>query len=246
MTELRKLLHQGVSEIDEDFIAGERDVDPDLFERHSTPVDGTDVDYGAIQTKIDEIFVDDDYPQYEAKMDAALAPTIHANIRIDRRTARDERIWYYLAAVKFDDFVRYRWRFDFENNRTAAFEKFLGETTGNNLYTNAIGRLWWLAELTHVDPATAPVDVDDEYELTREVFEFNFLANRILDNAFHMSKPLVIAVVDQFADESQDLVNVMPDRLSTLLSMMPAEGWVEDNSVEVVSRLKRQMKSERA
>ncbi|MFC7233400.1 DUF6339 family protein [Saliphagus sp. GCM10025308] len=189
MTELRKLLHQGVSEIDEDFIAGERDVDPDLFERHSTPVDGTDVDYGAIQTKIDEIFVDDDYPQYEAKMDAALAPTIHANIRIDRRTARDERIWYYLAAVKFDDFVRYRWRFDFENNRTAAFEKFLGETTGNNLYTNAIGRLWWLAELTHVDPATAPVDVDDEYELTREVFEFNFLANRILDNAFHMSKP---------------------------------------------------------
>ncbi|MFC7233401.1 hypothetical protein ACFQMM_22320 [Saliphagus sp. GCM10025308] len=56
----------------------------------------------------------------------------------------------------------------------------------------------------------------------------------------------MIAVVDQFADESQDLVNVMPDRLSTLLSMMPAEGWVEDNSVEVVSRLKRQMKSERA
>jgi hypothetical protein len=246
MTELRKLKHQAVSEIDEDFIAGDREIAPELFERHSTPVAGTDVDYGAIQSKINEIFVADEYSQYEATMDAALAPTVHSAIPIDRRTARDERIWYYLASAKFDDFIRYRWRFDFENARAAAFEKFLGETKGNDLYTNAIGRLWWLAELTHVDPTTAPVDVDDEYELTRNVFEYNFLANRILDNAFHMSKPLVIAVVDQFADESNDLVNDMPDRLSTLLSMMPVEGWVEDNSVEAVNRLKRRMKAERA
>lgn len=246
MTQLRTLQHQAVSEIDEAFIEGTRTISPDLFERHSKPVEGTNVDYGAIQSKIDEIFVDDDYPRYEASMDAALAPTLHSEIQIDRRTARDERIWYYLAAVKFDDFVRYRWRFDFESSRTAAFEKFLGETRGNDLYTNALGRLWWLAELTHVDPATAAVDVDDEYELTRKVFEYNFLANRILDNAFHMSKPLVVAVVDQFADEPNELVNDMPDRLSTLLSMMPAEGWVEDNSVEVVRRLKRQMKAERS
>jgi len=249
MSELRLLQQQAVSEIDEDFISGERNIKPELFERHSSPVEGTDVDYGAIQDRIDGIFVDPEYPEYEASMDAELAPTIHAEIDIDRRTARDERIWYYLAAVKFDDFVRYRWRFDFEDSRAAAFEKFLGETRANNLYSNAIGRLWWLAELTHVDPATeAAVDVgvDDEYELTRKAFEFNFLANRILDNAFHMSKPLVVAVVDQFADESQDLVNDMPDRLSTLLSMMPAEGWVDDNSVEVVEKLKRQMKRERS
>lgn len=248
MTELRKLQPQAVSEIDEEFIAGERAIATELFDRHSTPVEGTDVDYGAIQSKIDEIFVDPDYPQYEATMDAALAPTLHSEIRIDRRTARDERIWYYLASAKFDDFVRYRWRFDFDKSRNAAFEKFLGETKGNDLYTNALGRLWWLAELTHVDPETTAidVDVDDEYELTREVFEYNFLANRILDNAFHMSKPLVVAVVDQFADEPNDLVNDMPDRLSTFLSMMPAEGWVEDNSVAVVERLKQQMKAERS
>lgn len=246
MTELRVLKHQAVSEIDEEFIRGDREIDPALFERHSTPVEGTDVDYGAIQRKIDEIFVDPEYPRYEASMDAALAPTIHSSIEVDRRTARDERIWYYLAAVQFDDFVRYRWRFNFEENRNAAFEKFLGETKGNNLYSNAIGRLWWLAELTHVNPATAPVDVDDEYELTRTVFEFNFLANRILDNAFHMSKPLVVAVVDQFADEDQELVNDMPDRLSTILSVMPAEGWVENNSVEVVRRMKERMKAERS
>lgn len=246
MTELRTLKPQAVSEIDEEFIRGDREISADLFQRHSSPVEGTDVDYGAIQNKIDEIFIDPDYPEYEASMDAALAPTIHSEIDIDRRTARDERIWYYLATVKFDDFVRYRWRFDLEEERTAAFEKFLGETKGSNLYSNAIGRLWWLAELTHVNPTTAPVDVDDEYELTRKVFEYNFLANRILDNAFHMSKPLVVAVVDQFADEKNEVVNEMPDRLSTLLSMMPAEGWVEDNSVEVVRRLKRNMKDERS
>lgn len=246
MSELRRLQHEAVSEIDEAFVEGEREIDAGLFERHSKPVEGTDVDYGAIQDQVDEILID--YDEHEATMDAALAPTIHSEIQIDRRTARDVRIWYYLAAVKFDDFVRHRWRFDFEDARTAAFEKFLGETRGNNLYSNAIGRLWWLAELTHVDPVTTDidVDVDHEYELTETVFEYNFLANRILDNAFHMSKPLVVAVVDQFADQPQTpTVNDMPDRLSTLLSMMPAEGWVEDNSVQVVRRLKEQMVAER-
>lgn len=247
MSQLRFLEQQGVSEIDEPFIKGEREVDPALFERHSKPVEGTTVDYGAIQNKIDEIFVDEDYPRHKATMDAALAPTLHREIDISRRTARDERIWYYLASVKFDDFVRYRWRFDFETSKQAAFEKFLGETRGNNLYSNAIGRLWWLAELTHVDlDNDYGVEVDNEYELTREVFEYNFLANRILDNAFHMSKPLVVAVVDQFADADNELVNDMPDRLSTLLSMMPAEGWVEDNSLEVVKRLKERMQAEQS
>lgn len=241
MSQLRRLTEQGASEIDEAFITEEREINDALFERHSEPIEGTDINYGTIQNKIDEIFVNEDYPEYEAKMDAALAPTLHREIDIDRRTARDKRIWYYLAAVKFEDFVRYRWRFDLETQRTAAFEKFKGETRGNNLYSNAIGRLWWLAELTHVDPATADVDVDDEYELTRDVFEYNFLANRILDNAFHMSKPLVVAVVDQFSDADNDIVNDMPDRLSTLLSMMPAEGWVEDNSLTVVRRLKKRM-----
>ncbi len=248
MTQLRALQQQGVSEIDEPFIKGERDIDAALFERHSTPVEAGEVDYGAIRSKIDEIYVDSDYSEHQASIDAALAPTIHSAIDLDRRTARETRIWYYLAAAKFDDFVRYRWSFDFENAQTAAYEKFLGETKGNNLYSNAIGRLWWLAELTHVDPDNPPVDVDvdDEYELTRDVFEYNFLANRILDNAFHMSKPLVVSVVDQFADEKQPLVNDMPDRLSTLLSMMPAEGWVEDNSYEVVSQMKQRMKAERS
>jgi hypothetical protein len=80
--------------------------------------------------------------------DSWLAPRVHASLRLTRREAADKRIWYFLNIVAKPDFVR--WRFgtvDPESPSVTPVDRFMGEDS-----KNAIGRLWWVAELTRNGP----------------------------------------------------------------------------------------------
>ena len=80
--------------------------------------------------------------------DPWLAPRVHATLRLTRREAADKRIWYFLNIIAKPDFVR--WRFgtvDPESPTVAPADRFMGEDS-----KNAIGRLWWVAELTRNGP----------------------------------------------------------------------------------------------
>jgi len=85
----------------------------------------------------------DEYPEYETAIDGALAEEIHRALAITRRTAGDPGLWHWLAVVRYPELVRHRWEYRSEE---AMREKFLG--AGSDLYSNAIHRLWWIAELT--------------------------------------------------------------------------------------------------
>ncbi len=79
------------------------------------------------------------------KSDTWLAPRVHATLRLTRRQAAEKTIWYWLNIVARPDYVR--WRFGSEDEgagaQVVALDRFMGEDS-----KNAIGRLWWAAEMT--------------------------------------------------------------------------------------------------
>jgi len=62
-------------------------------------------------------------------------------------------------------------------------EKFLG--AGSDLYSNAIHRLWWIAELTALD---------DDYSTTDAVFANQTMVNKVFDRWFARYQPAVRAM----------------------------------------------------
>ena len=84
------------------------------------------------------------YRHERDKSDQWLAPRVHATLRLSRREASDRRVWYYVNVLAKPDFVR--WRFgeaDAGDELIAPPDRFMGEDS-----KNALGRLWWVAELT--------------------------------------------------------------------------------------------------
>ncbi|EJN57780.1 hypothetical protein HSB1_38650 [Halogranum salarium B-1] len=240
MTTLHRLTTQGTAELTEEFAKDPNSVSKGTFEDLSEPISGDyDVDLEPVFEAIQAV-KDDGIEEFNNEMDSKIAPVLHEQLSIPRRVATDTRMWHRLAAVELREYVKYRWDPD-----GAILEKYRGRA--GDLDSNAIARLWWIAELTHVPPDSdlAPlIDVEDEYELTRVALDYRYLSNRILDNRFHKAKPIVVATVDEFRDSPSEVVNDMPDRIKTALSLMPAEGWVEDNPGTFVSNVKDRMESE--
>lgn len=76
--------------------------------------------------------------------DGWMAPRVHAALRLTRREASGKSLWNYINVVVKPDYVR--WRFSEmtdEGNSVVPFDRFTGEDS-----KNAVGRLWWVAELT--------------------------------------------------------------------------------------------------
>lgn len=198
---------------DEKYLLGSKRYEEDRFSRHRRETDlRGDVD--RIRAKLDEAM--DEYDQGDEQIDQFVAPTVHDAIDIPPRHAAREGIWHYLAVAKFPDFVRYRWPpDDADRTKKSMREKFLGRH--RDVYSNALHRLWWIAELTH-DPGN-----DDEYEWTRDALGTQRLANTIFDRDFHRSTAVVKACVDILAGESNDVIEEVTYRVNHGFSAVSLE-----------------------
>src|SRR5580692_3916412 len=56
-----------------------------------------------------KLFGDDPVGKALTKSDSWLAPRVHASLRLTKREASDSRIWTFLAAYAFPDYVVWRW-----------------------------------------------------------------------------------------------------------------------------------------
>jgi len=100
--------------------------------------------------------------------------------------------------LEFPEFVRYRWQGDDLRGKSL--------DGGEDIYSNALHRLWWIAEITR--------DGDD-YTQTEEMFEMQELANDVADRWFARYEPMTWAcvdelnssVVDEFEPQSSKLVS---------------------------------------
>lgn len=232
--------------VGEDFFYRGRDprrIDRDDLSGRLETVDAT-ANLGVIEAEIDEIVTQSREYGGRHEIDADLAPVVHANIQVTRRQAANDGLWHWMTTMWRPDFVRFRWPYD-DTQRTESSmrEKFFGG--GSEIYTNAFGRLWWMAELTH------RADAEDPYDITRRALSVQSLANRLFDPAFHRYEPAVQAfaevlldraVEDESVDAAADLVNDANVRFNQVLSSVQLETQGTDALCAVVSGIVEDLK----
>ena len=230
MERLYELTPSGRSYVDDErFLSGEKTYDEDTFEAHRRET-GLEGDLDRIQEKIDEAIEKFEDPG-DASIDPFVAPTVHDALNLSSRHAAREGIWHYLAVVRYPEFVRHRWPYEAsERTETSMREKFLG--SHRDVYSNALHRLWWIAELTHDS------DADDEYERTVAALKTQRLANTIFDRDFHRSRPVVEACVDVLAGESNDVIEEVTYRVNHGFSTVPLEAMPSEEIADRVRKIR--------
>ena len=157
--------------------------------------------------------------------------TVHGSLDISRRVADDPGAWHYLAVVEFPGFVWYRWQY---NSEEAMREKFLG--AGTDLYSNALHRLWWIAELTS--------DAGD-YSLTESVFSSQTMVNKVFDRWFVRYRPATVALCDELADAPSWVIDEVTHDFDHKLSTVQLEGLSEKEARRLVAGLRESVEQNR-
>lgn len=171
MTSLKRIVPEARPIISDAFVRGEEELDGRLDSYIKT------TDITADLERLREVTegIRSKYSPGDVEIEAMVAEDLHRSLDLTRREAADLDLWRYLAIVEFPEFVRHRWPPD-KRSPDAMREKFWGNTE-SDIYSHALHRIWWMAELTY-DPDT------DDYDLTREVLRNQTLANDIFDRWF--------------------------------------------------------------
>ncbi|EJN57551.1 hypothetical protein HSB1_39120 [Halogranum salarium B-1] len=189
---------------------------------------GIEVDLTPLTDEIERI--KRDHEANDAKIDQRLAPEIHQALDLSRREASIDGIWHYLTIIEYPEFVHHRWK-----GTSDIRGKFLDG--GTNIYSNALHRLWWIAEITCEG---------DDYHRTREIFEMQELANDIADRWFARYQPVTYACVDvlkkeeieDFAPANTKIVSNATKELRERLSVTCAEGLTYEDAKALVKEIR--------
>ncbi|WP_435124123.1 DUF6339 family protein [Halobaculum sp. D14] len=225
---LRRLTADGRRLIEEGFLKGEEDAiaDDELAEYLELEPSGEQVQLSQLDEELESIV--DSYAQFDTSIDAAAAPVVRESLNMSRRVAADPGVWHFLATVRYPDFVRHRWEF---TSKKAMTEKFLG--AGTDIYSNALHRLWWIAELTR--------DGDD-YTLTEEVLSNQTLANKIFDRWFARYEPAAKVCSEKLLGEPSDVVDEATRRFNHALTNLQLEGLDDEDIERVMDRILEDVK----
>lgn len=221
--ELKRLHEDGRRLVGDSFLEGETDLDDETLREFVEPIDGaSDADLATLDARVADVV--DAHDEYDTAMDGELAADVHRCLDLSRRVAGDPGLWHWLAVARYPHFVRHRWEY---RSETAMREKFLG--AGSDLYSNAVHRLWWIAELTH--------DVDD-YSLTEDVFANQTMVNKVFDRWFARYRPAVVAVCDELSDEPSGVIDDVTRRFNHALTNVQLEGLTEADARALIRRIR--------
>lgn len=221
-TVLRRLTDDGRRLVGEAFLRGETELTSETLAEYVEPLPTEPTaDLATLDSRIDTVVMS--HPQYDTAMDGELAPSVHRSLDVSRRTAGDPGLWHWLAVARYPHFVRHRWEYRSEK---AMREKFLG--AGTDLYSNAIHRLWWIAELTHDE---------GDYTLTRDVFANQTMVNKVFDRWFARYRPAVVAVCEGLVDEPSSTIDEATRRFNHALTNVQLEGLTEADARRLVQRI---------
>lgn len=231
---LYRLTEDGRRLIGEAFLRGDTELslgnpdDSEYLEPIRDP-DATNANLDALDAKVDTVLAE--YPRFDTGIDGALAADVHRHLDLTPRVAGDPGLWHWLAVDRYPELVRHRWEYRTEK---AMREKFLG--AGSDLYSNAIHRLWWIAELTHVGDGTTDDD-REPYSLTERVFGNQTLINRVFDRWFARYRPAVVAICDELADEPSPVIDETTRRFNHMLTNIQLEGLTEEDTRRIIREI---------
>jgi len=223
LTELLKLRESGKALVSDEFLEGEEELDEADLEPYLEKT-GIEVDLSVLDEAVEEVIDSGEFDDRESELGAELAPEIHRCLDITRREAAIDGIWHYLTLVRYPRFVRYRWD-------SKMREKFL--EGGEDIYSNAIHRLWWIAEISR--------DGDD-YSRTVSMLEQQELANDIADRWFGRHKPVTQACIDllekeeldQFSPANSSIISDTTTQLREELTVVCAESLDYEQAYSLV------------
>lgn len=189
--QLRSLTQPGKRQVERVLEDGGRvtDIDVSTIREYSTPVHGVKKDVDGLREVLSDIT--DEYGEYDHEIDAAAAEPVREYLDFSRHIAADAGLWHWLTVSELHEFVYYRWK---ESGNIE--EKFL--KAGTDIYSNAVHRLWWGAELT--------CDSGD-YTRTETLFKQGELANDVLDRWFARYEPVAKVVVDELDGEDSKVIS---------------------------------------
>jgi hypothetical protein len=227
MTELKELTDTSL--VSEEFLRKEEELTREELEPYLEST-GIEVDLDPIREKIqNDVYESEKHGKGDSTIDGEVAETVRRTIDLTRREAAIDGIWHYLTVVEFPEFVRYRWESDDMRG------KFLDG--GEDIYSNALHRLWWIAEITREE---------DDYTRTSEIFEMQELANDVADRWYARYKPITWACVDElkrsivneYEPQSSKIVSKATTQLNEKLTVSLAEGLTYDESVNLVREVR--------
>jgi hypothetical protein len=234
MVELMSL--EDDSLVSEAFIQEEKELTEDDLRPYLRRT-GIEADLDPLHEKIrSDVFNEEDYGPGDSEIDGEVAETVRRTLDLTRREAAMPGIWHYLTVIHFEEFVRYRWQ-------SKLREKFL--KGGQDIYSNALHRLWWIAEIT---------SDGDDYSRTEEIFEMQELANDVADSWFARYKPVTYACVDELNIEEIDeleppnstIVSKTTVRLREELSVVVAESLGLEEARALIADLRAAVVEEEA
>lgn len=221
-TELYRLTEDGRRLVGESFMKGEAMLTDEQLNEYVELMPGSPTaDLDRIDSAINEVL--DEHNEYETAIDGSLAEVIHCSLDITRRTAGDPGLWHWLTVVQYPELVRHRWEYRSEE---AMREKFLG--AGSDLYSNAVHRLWWIAELT---------SRGDDYSTTKAVFANQTMVNKVFDRWFARYQPAVRAMCDELADEPSRVIDETTRRFNHALTNVQLEALSEHEAREMIRQI---------
>ena len=225
--QLRRLTDDGRRLVGFEFLKGDVSLTDEELEEYLEPISGEPTaSLTEIDSTVDEIL--EEYEEYDTSMDGELVEAVHRGLDISRRVAGDPGLWHWLAVSRYPEFVRHRWQF---NSEEAMREKFLG--AGSDLYSNAIHRLWWIAELTHEG---------DDYSTTQAVFSNQTMVNKVFDRWFARYRPAVIAMCEELADEPSWVIDETTNRFNHATTSVQLEALTESDARELITEIIREVK----
>jgi hypothetical protein len=220
--QLYRLVEDGRRLVGEEFLKGDAEIPHEALGEYVEPMpSGATGDLQTLDSSVEIIL--NEYSETDTAMDGALAEDVHQCLDITRRMAGDPGLWHWIAVDRYPDFVRHRWEY---RSEAAMREKFLG--AGSDLYSNAIHRLWWIAELT---------SDGDDYTLTEQVFANQTIVNKVFDRWFARYQPAVVAICDELADEKSGVIDEATRRFNHVLTNVQLEALSEDDARDLTRRI---------
>lgn len=224
---LQRLTEDGRRLVGLEFLKGDTSLTDEELDGYIEPLPGNPTaNLTVIDEAIDEVL--QEYEEYETNIDGELVEPVHRGLDISRRVAGDPGLWHWLAVSRYPEFVRHRWQF---NSEEAMREKFLG--AGSDLYSNALHRLWWIAELTCEG---------DDYSTTQTVFSNQTMVNKVFDRWFARYRPAAIAMCDELADEPSWIIDETTNRFNHATTSVQLEALTESDARELVTEIIQDIK----
>lgn len=165
-----------------------------------------------------------------AELDGDMAALIHKEMNLTRRVASFASFWHYCTLFEYLDYVEWRWYK--ADKKLINKDRVLGQWR-----RNALGRLWWWAEITF------DANLDDPYKWTKRCSKSQELMLHAVDDFIGGDNGIMIALCNEFfprEDSPKPDRNIVRDafaRLVATLDTIVVESLTDDQKKELVKEV---------